>query len=35
MPAPRSEFFDQLGEDHATSAAALAPAVGADPALLY
>jgi ubiquinone/menaquinone biosynthesis C-methylase UbiE len=27
--------FDQLGKDHATSAAALVPAVGADPALLY
>jgi ubiquinone/menaquinone biosynthesis C-methylase UbiE len=27
--------FDQLGEDQAMSAAALAPAVGADPALLY
>src|SRR6516162_1789143 len=27
--------FDQLGEGHATSATALAPVVGADPALLY
>jgi hypothetical protein len=27
--------FDQLGEDHATSAAVLAPSVGADPALLH
>ena len=29
------EVFDQLGEGHATSATALAPVVGADPALLY